>query len=277
MGLTTPLIDTVSLPVGADEVKMIDMVGANALLANGGKRATPYAAIEIRNSAGEVIYTHDANGTPPVQVLPADKVAEMNNIMTHVLTEGTGRAAQIPGLVISGKTGTTNGPTNAWFNAFTGNLVGSVWFGNDDNSSMTGNMQGGALPAQTWRAIMVYAHQGLETKPPFGVPPVGERPDRRRAVGQGRRRHRRGAAADRPVVEVGAHHPRDRRLRALGGEARRHRTRRALRVRRRRRHRHRPRRRRFALASRLTSRVELAIFAPRPVSVRRRAGSGLPT
>ncbi len=61
LGLTTPLVDTVSLPVGADEVKMIDMVGANALLANGGKRATPYAAIEIRNSAGAVIYTHDAD------------------------------------------------------------------------------------------------------------------------------------------------------------------------------------------------------------------------
>jgi len=172
MGLTTPLIDTVSLPVGADEVKMIDMVSANALLANGGKRATAYAAIEIKNSRGNVIYTHEANGTPPVQVLPADKVAEMNNIMTHVLTEGTGRGAQIPGLVISGKTGTTNGPTNAWFNAFTGNLVGSVWFGNDDNTSMTAGMQGGALPAQTWREIMAYAHQGLETKPPFGVPPA---------------------------------------------------------------------------------------------------------
>ncbi len=170
MGLTTPLVDTVSLPVGADEVKMIDMIAANALLANGGKRATPYAAIEIRNSAGQVIYTRAANGPPPVQVLPPDKVAEMNNILTHVLTEGTGRGAQIPGLVISGKTGTTNGPTNAWFNAYTGNLVGSVWFGNDDNSSMTGNMQGGALPAQTWRAIMAYAHQGLEPKPPFGVP-----------------------------------------------------------------------------------------------------------
>jgi penicillin-binding protein 1A len=172
MGLTTPLVDTVSLPVGADEVKMIDMVAANAMLANGGKRATPYAAIEIRSSQGKLIYTHDANGTPPVQVLPPDKVAEMNNIMTHVLTEGTGRGAQIPGLVISGKTGTTNGPTNAWFNAFTGNLVCSVWFGNDDNSAMTASMQGGALPAQTWHDIMIYAHQGLEPKPPFGVAPL---------------------------------------------------------------------------------------------------------
>jgi penicillin-binding protein 1A len=171
MGITTPLIDTVSLPVGADEVKMIDMVAANALLASGGKRVVPYAAIEIRNSAGDVIYAHDANGPPPVQVIPADKVAEMNNIMTHVVTEGTGRAAQIPGLVISGKTGTTNNSTNVWFNGFTGNLVGSVWFGNDDNASME-NLTGGVLPAQTWHEIMVYAHQGLDLKPPYGVAPA---------------------------------------------------------------------------------------------------------
>jgi penicillin-binding protein 1A len=171
MGLTTPLVDTVSLPVGADEVKMIDMVGANAMLANGGKRATPYAAIEIRNSSGKAIYSHDVDGPPPTQLLPADKVAEMNNIMTHVVTEGTGRAALTPGLTISGKTGTTNNSTNAWFNAFTGNLVGSVWFGNDDNSPTNG-MTGGTLPAESWQQIMAYAHQGLDPKPPFGVTPA---------------------------------------------------------------------------------------------------------
>ena len=170
LGLTTPLVDTVSLPVGADEVKMIEMVGANATLANGGHRTVPHAAIEIRNSGGALIYSHDANGPPPVQILPPDKVAEMNQIMTHVVTEGTGRAALIPGLVIAGKTGTTNNSTNAWFNAFTGNLVGSVWFGNDDNTGMA-NMTGGTLPARSWHEIMVYAHQGLETKPPFGAPP----------------------------------------------------------------------------------------------------------
>jgi penicillin-binding protein 1A len=97
----------------------------------------------------------------------------MNNIMTHVGTEGTGRAAQIPGLAISGKTGTTNNSTNVWFNGFTGNLVGSVWFGNDDNSSMM-NLTGGVLPAETWHDIMVYAHQGLDIKPPYGVAPLGK-------------------------------------------------------------------------------------------------------
>ena len=169
MGVTTPLTDTVSLPVGADEVKMIDMLAANATLASGGIRVTPYAAVEARNSSGKLLYQHARDSGPPVRVLPADKVAEMNNIMTHVVTEGTGRAAQIPGLAISGKTGTTNNSTNAWFNAFTGNLVGSVWFGNDENTSME-NMTGGTLPAMSWHDIMVFAHQGLDPKPPFGVP-----------------------------------------------------------------------------------------------------------
>src|SRR5271157_3834054 len=168
MGVTTPLVDTVSLPVGADEVKMIDMVGANATLASGGIRATPYAAVEVRNASGKLLYDHPRDSGERVRALPADKVAEMNNIMTHVVTEGTGRAAQIPGLAISGKTGTTNNSTNAWFNAFTGNLVGSVWFGNDENTPME-NLTGGILPAMTWREIMAFAHQGLEPKPPFGV------------------------------------------------------------------------------------------------------------
>jgi penicillin-binding protein 1A len=170
MGVTTPLTDTVSLPVGADEVKMIDMVAANATLASGGVRIAPYAAIEVRNAHGGLVYTHAANSGTAARVLPADKVAEMNNIMTHVVTEGTGRAAQIPGLVISGKTGTTNNSTNAWFNAFTGNFVGSVWFGNDDNAPMQ-DMTGGTLPAMTWHDIMVFAHQSLDPKPPFGVAP----------------------------------------------------------------------------------------------------------
>jgi penicillin-binding protein 1A len=131
---------------------------------------TPYAAVEVRNASGKLIYSHAADAGSQVRLLPADKVAEMNEIMTHVVTEGTGRAAQIPGLVISGKTGTTNNSTNAWFNAFTGNLVGSVWFGNDDNTPME-NLTGGMLPAMTWREIMVFAHRGLEPKPPFGVAP----------------------------------------------------------------------------------------------------------
>ena len=110
------------------------------------------------------------------------------------------RARKFPGLVIAGKTGTTNNSTNAWFNAFTGNLVGSVWFGNDDGSPM-GDMTGGTLPALSWHDIMAYAHRNLEPKPPFGVAaPPGRRrsPTRPRARRRGAGERRRRAATLAP-------------------------------------------------------------------------------
>ena len=168
MGITTPLPDTVSLPIGADGVKMIDMATAYAVLANGGKRVVPYAAIEIRNSKGQVIYRHDRDGPPQIQIEPAAKVAEMNNLLTQVILAGTGTAARLDGVTAAGKTGTTNLSKDAWFDGFTGNYVCSVWFGND-NDTPTNGLVGGQLPAQTWRQIMTYANEGVELKPPFGV------------------------------------------------------------------------------------------------------------
>ncbi len=164
----TPLDDTPSLPLGADVVKMVDMVSANAAFANGGKWAPAFAAIEVRNSAGDVIYRRDRDGPAYDQVIPADKIAEMNNLLKYVILAGTARAAALDGVVVAGKTGTTNAFHDAWFNGFTGNYVGSVWFGNDDNSSMN-TMTGGSVPARTWHEIMAYAHQGIELKNPYGI------------------------------------------------------------------------------------------------------------
>ncbi len=172
--VNTPLTDTVSLPLGAGEVKMIDMAAAYSVFANGGKRAPPYAAIEIRNSHGEAIYRRDIDGPAYEQVIPADKIAEMNNLLKEVVNGGTARAAQLDGVVAAGKTGTTNAYRDAWFDGFTGNYVCTVWFGNDDDTSMN-NMTGGSLPARTWHEIMSYAHQGVELKNPYGVteiPPI---------------------------------------------------------------------------------------------------------
>ena len=78
MGITTPLTDTVSLPLGAGDVKMIDMAAVYSVFANGGRRAPPFAAVEIRNSNGDLIYRRDRDGPPLEQVIPADKIAEMN-------------------------------------------------------------------------------------------------------------------------------------------------------------------------------------------------------
>jgi penicillin-binding protein 1A len=169
MGLTTPLIDTVSLPIGADEVTVIDMASAYSTFANGGLRAPPYAAVEIMNSRGEVIYRHDRDAPPLKQIIDRDVILTMVSMMTQVVEAGTGRRAHLDNTEVAGKTGTTNGYTNAWFIGYTGNYVGAVWYGNDDTTPMD-NMTGGTLPAQTWHEIMEYAHQGIELKPLPGRP-----------------------------------------------------------------------------------------------------------
>ena len=175
MGITTTLEDTPSLVIGADAVKVIDMAGAYAAFANGGHKAVPFAALDVRNSAGSTIFRHELDVEKFERVLPAKVAEQMVGMMTHVVEEGTARAAHIDGVHVAGKTGTTNGSKDAWFVGYTGNYVEAVWYGNDDNSPAN-NMTGGSLPAHTWHDIMAYAHQGIELKPLPGAPaaPAGQ-------------------------------------------------------------------------------------------------------
>lgn len=168
MGLTTPLVDTVSLPIGAAEVTVLDMTASYAVFANGGKKADPYASVEIRNSHGEVIYRHDRDAPPARTILPPGVVADMNAMLVGVVEQGTGKKAQLEGIKVGGKTGTTNAYRDAWFIGFTGNLVAGIWMGNDDYAS-TNRMTGGSLPALAWHALMAPAHQSVELRPMPGI------------------------------------------------------------------------------------------------------------
>jgi penicillin-binding protein 1A len=163
MGLTTPLADTVSLPIGAAEVTVMDHTAGYAVFANGGRRANPYAAVEVRNSSGDVIYRADRE-PPGREVLTPRVVADMNFMMNKVVEEGTGKRSQLDGIKSAGKTGTTNAYRDAWYVGYTGNLVAGVWFGNDDHTS-TNDMTGGSLPAMLWKEVMAFGHQSLELKP----------------------------------------------------------------------------------------------------------------
>ncbi len=175
MGITTPLPDTVSLPIGADGVTVMGMAGAYATFANGGKRINPFAAVEIFNSHGQVIYDHDRDTPPPKQIFDPKVIIEMVSMMKQVVQAGTGRRAALDNIDIAGKTGTTNGYKDAWFNGYSGNYVGTIWFGNDDDTP-TNKMTGGSLPAMTWHEIMAYAHQGIELKPLPGDPQPAANP-----------------------------------------------------------------------------------------------------
>jgi penicillin-binding protein 1A len=167
-GIKAPLPDTPSLPIGADEVTILEHAVAYATFPNKGKAVTPHAVLEVRTGAGDLVWRWDRDGPKPRQAIPPNIAADMAGMMSHVVAEGTARRAQLDGIPTAGKTGTTNSYRDAWFNGYTGNFVCAVWFGNDDYSP-TNRLTGGALPAQTWHDIMVVAHQGIEIKELAGV------------------------------------------------------------------------------------------------------------
>src|SRR5215213_3418339 len=171
-GLRTPLPDTPSMPIGANEVTVLDHTGGYGIFVNEGKSITPHAILEVRNGAGDLIWRFDRDGKKSVQVITPQVARDMNLMMNKVVEEGTGKRAILDGIKAAGKTGTTNAYRDAWFVGFTGNYVCGVWVGNDDYAP-TKRMTGGSLPAMTWHDIMAFAHQGVEIKAIPGLAPSG--------------------------------------------------------------------------------------------------------
>lgn len=167
-GLKAPLPDTPSLPIGSDEVTVLEHAVAYATFPNRGKAVTPHAVLEVRTGAGDLVWRWDRDGPKPKQAIPPNIAADMAGMMSHVVSEGTARRAALDGIPTAGKTGTTNAYRDAWFVGYTGNFTCAVWYGNDDYSP-TNRMTGGSLPAQTWHDIMVAAHQGVEVREIPGI------------------------------------------------------------------------------------------------------------
>ena len=167
-GLKAPLPDTPSLPIGSDEVTVLEHAVAYATFPNRGKAVTPHSVLEVRTGAGDLVWRWDRDGPKPRQAIPPNIAADMAGMMSHVVSEGTARRAALDGIPTAGKTGTTNAYRDAWFVGYTGNFTCAVWYGNDDYSP-TNRMTGGSLPAQTWHDIMVAAHQGVEVREIPGV------------------------------------------------------------------------------------------------------------
>jgi len=168
-GIHSPLPDTPSLPIGADEVYVFEHAIAYATFPNLGRAVVPHAALEVRTDSGQLVWRFDRDGPKPKQVISPEVAMDMIKMMNSVVENGTGRRAELDGVPTCGKTGTTNDWRDAWFVGYTGNFVGAVWMGNDDYSP-TKRMTGGTLPAATWHNIMAYAHQGVELRPLPGLP-----------------------------------------------------------------------------------------------------------
>ncbi len=153
LGITSPLEENLSLALGTSVLTPLELTGAYAALATGGRAVTPFGIKEIRGRDGKILFHRDPV-TFPVTVDPG-AVATLVDMMTGVVTHGTGRRAALD-RPVAGKTGTSSDYRDAWFLGFTGNYVTGVWLGNDDNRPMK-KVTGGSLPAQLWHDFMVEA------------------------------------------------------------------------------------------------------------------------
>jgi penicillin-binding protein 1A len=164
---------TCSMALGDTGIIPLQHTAAFATFANGGKLARPYAILDLYNSKGDLIYSHDRDEPDAPQVVDRKVVEQMNQMMQAVVLEGTGRRAALDFTYAVGKTGTSSNYRDAWFMGFTGALVAGVWIGHDDFSPMSWNgsgVTGGSLPAMTWHAFMSVAHTNMNIPQIPGLP-----------------------------------------------------------------------------------------------------------
>ena len=168
-GIRTQILSVPSMPLGTNEVTVLDLTTAYATFANGGKAVSPYAVLEIRRPNGDLLFDRAKNVPPAPQIFDPINVADLNYMLNQVITQGTGRRAQLGFTPQAGKTGTTQDYRDAWFMGFTAQYVTGVWFGNDDYSPMK-KITGGNLPAMAWKQYMEKALETQVAEPLPGVP-----------------------------------------------------------------------------------------------------------
>jgi penicillin-binding protein 1B len=140
-----------SLVLGAVEMSPLQVAGLYQTFASGGF-LTPLRAINAVLAADKTPLQRYALSVRAV-VDPA-AVYLVNTAMRYVVREGTGRALYqvLPeDWDIAGKTGTTDDLRDSWFAGFSGDRLGVVWIGRDDNASTGLTGSSGAL--RIWRDL----------------------------------------------------------------------------------------------------------------------------
>ncbi|HKG82662.1 MAG TPA: PBP1A family penicillin-binding protein [Beijerinckiaceae bacterium] len=174
LGISSPLQANASIALGTSEVTPLELVGAYAAFANGGRGVIPYVIAQAKTGAGKVLYRRQEGGLG--QVVEPGAVAAMNAMMRETFATGTARAGAIPGWDLAGKTGTSQDFRDAWFVGYSATLVAGVWLGNDDGEP-TKRVSGGNLPVETWARFMKTALAGQRPGPlPGGSGASGGRP-----------------------------------------------------------------------------------------------------
>ena len=144
---------TPSVSLGAYDATPLDMAGAYTVFANGGVHLTPWLLSSVRNDRGDVV----ADFTPEAKQVMDPKAAFLtSNLLEGVMNFGYGYVVRQRGFTApaAGKTGTSH---DAWFAAYSSNLICVVWVGNDDYSNI--NLTGAVLAAPIWADFMKRAQR----------------------------------------------------------------------------------------------------------------------
>lgn len=143
-GITSPLNPYLSLALGAFEIKMIELVSAFSTFPNKGVRVKPYFISRIEDKDGNVL---EESMIVSDEVISPQIAYIMTSLLQGVVQRGTASAARGLEKPIAGKTGTTDGHTDAWFIGFTPSLCAGVWVGFEKELKTIGPRQSGAVAA----------------------------------------------------------------------------------------------------------------------------------
>jgi penicillin-binding protein A len=116
-----PLVAISAIGQDNDLANPLQMALVASAIANNGTMMRPRLVTQIRDPQGRVI--RDFPAEPYGQPISSATADAMRTMMVNVVASGTGTAAQIPGVVVAGKTGTAQhgGPDSAphaWFVCF---------------------------------------------------------------------------------------------------------------------------------------------------------------
>ena len=146
-------------------VSPLKLAQAYAVFANDGKFNRAHLIREITDAQGRVIYAHQSTNK---QVITKRTAQEMTKMLQLVVSQGTGKRAQMSQVRVAGKTGTTqaafpNAPKGAnrdiWFAGYTGKWTGVVWMGFDYTDAAHYLESGSGTAAELFSTVMKRAKQ----------------------------------------------------------------------------------------------------------------------
>lgn len=158
-----------SIALGNLGLSPLKMAQIFSVFANEGHMIAPRLVSKIVSKEGAVIYE-----TRPKEIegfTTPEQAYLMTDVLKDVVKRGTGRNAQVEGIELAGKTGTTNNNVDAWFCGYSPTIETIVWFGRDNNTRIGRGATGGSLAAP---AFAFYYKKLLElypeTKRTFDIP-----------------------------------------------------------------------------------------------------------